>query len=70
MQCTRLATGLSSCDPSNFDAAAGHGCNLWRNRVKLLSFSEQLNKPYLEGMRRTETGDWVIGGAGFPTGET
>ena len=31
-------------------------CNLWRNRVKLLSFSEQLIQPYLEGMRRTGTG--------------
>ena len=27
-----------------------------RNRVKLLSFSEQLIQPYLEGMRRTGTG--------------
>ena len=32
------------------------GCNLWRNRVMLLSFSEQLIQPYLEGMRRTGTG--------------
>ena len=32
------------------------GCNLWRNRVKLLSFSENLIQPYLEGMRRTGTG--------------
>ena len=34
---------------------------------RLLSFSEQLIQPYLEGMRRTGTS--VIGGAGFPTGE-
>ena len=32
------------------------GCNLWRNRVKVLSFGEQLIQPYLEGMRRTGTG--------------
>ena len=32
------------------------GCDLWRNWFKLLSFSEQLIQPYLEGMRRTETG--------------
>ena len=32
------------------------GCDLWRNRVKLLSFSEQLIQPYLEGIRRTGTG--------------
>ena len=31
------------------------GCNLRRNRVKLLSFSEQLIQSYLEGMRRTGT---------------
>ena len=35
---------------------SNQGCNLWRNRVKLLSFSEQLIQPYLEGMRRTGTG--------------
>ena len=32
------------------------GCNLWRNGVKLLSFSEQLVQPYLEEMCRTGTG--------------
>ena len=32
------------------------GCNLYRNRVKLLSFSERLIQPYLEGMRRIGTG--------------
>ena len=32
------------------------GCNLWRNRVKLLSFSEQLIQPYLVEMHRTGTG--------------
>ena len=36
--------------------ASKQGCNLWRNRVKLLPFSEQLIQPYLEGMRRTGTG--------------
>ena len=36
--------------------ASKQGCNLWRNRVKLLPFSEQLIQPYLEGMRRTVTG--------------
>ena len=30
-------------------------CNLWRNLFKLLSLSEQLIQPYLEGMRRTGT---------------
>ena len=37
------------------------GCNLWRNRVKMLSFSEQLIKPYSEGMRRTRLGYWRCG---------
>ena len=36
-------------------------CNLWRNQVKLLSFSEQLIQPYLEGMRRTGMGYWRCG---------
>ena len=29
---------------------------MWCNRVKLLSFSEQLIQPYLKGMRGTGTG--------------
>ena len=35
-------------------------CDLWRNRVKLLSFSEQLIQPYLEEMRRTGTGSLEV----------